>query len=151
MIKSFSMSANTWTHLALVNNAGSAVAYKNGIAVATDTLTEDVSLGVDYSIAIGIANYDKSTIPFEGYVDNIRVTKGTALWTTDFNLNDAELFYAHSESYTIPISSADTWESKTWDISGVADADKNAIDQLQMKVLNAGSARDFYIDNVKAQ
>jgi|GEM_PF-1544401 hypothetical protein len=55
------------------------------------------------------------------------------------------------ETHTINISSADTYQTDSWDISGVSDADKNAIDQLQFKVLNAGSARDFYIDNVYGQ
>ena len=39
-------------------------------------------------------------------------------------------------SHTINIASADTYQTDSWDISGVADADKDAIDQLQLKVLS---------------
>ena len=59
-----------------------------------------------------------------------------------------ELQTGMGHKHTIAITSADTFEEKTWDISGIADTDKDAIDQIQFKVLNADSARDFYIDNV---
>ena len=48
---------------------------------------------------------------------------------------------------THTISSADTFETDTWDISGVADADKNAIDKIIVTVTNADAANTFYIDN----
>jgi len=66
----------------------------------------------------------------------------------EFNIHDSG---GTTTTHTINISSADTYQTDSWDISGVSDADKNAIDQLQFKVLNAGSARDFYIDNVYGQ
>lgn len=47
----------------------------------------------------------------------------------------------------IVISSADTWETTTWDISGIADADKDVIDQIIIEVTNADSANTFYVDN----
>ena len=56
-----------------------------------------------------------------------------------------------TSTYTIPIASADTYEAQEWDISAIADASKDNIDQLQLKVLNAGSARTFYIDNMRAE
>jgi hypothetical protein len=40
-----------------------------------------------------------------------------------------------------------TWQTVTWDISGVADADKNEIYQIIIQVLDADSANTFYIDN----
>jgi hypothetical protein len=48
---------------------------------------------------------------------------------------------------TPTINSADTYETKTWDISGVADADKNAIDKLIFTQANADSATTWYVDN----
>jgi len=51
---------------------------------------------------------------------------------------------------TPTISSADTYETKTWDISGVADADKNAIDTFVITPTNADEANIFYVDNVFA-
>lgn len=45
------------------------------------------------------------------------------------------------------ITSSDVWQAVTWDISAVADADKNAIDQIVITVVNADAANVFYIDN----
>lgn len=48
---------------------------------------------------------------------------------------------------TPTINSANAWETKTWDISSVANADKNAIDQIIITIVNADSSNTFYIDN----
>jgi len=48
---------------------------------------------------------------------------------------------------TPTINSADTYETKTWDISGVSDANKNAIDTLTLTQVNADSATTWYMDN----
>lgn len=45
------------------------------------------------------------------------------------------------------INSNNTWETKTIDLSGVADADKDGIYQIIAQVLDADSANTFYIDN----
>jgi len=48
---------------------------------------------------------------------------------------------------TPSISSADTFETKTWDISGVSNANKNDIDSIIITITNAGAENTFYIDN----
>jgi hypothetical protein len=45
------------------------------------------------------------------------------------------------------ITSANTWQTVAWDLSGVADADKDAIDSIIITIANADSANTFYIDN----
>jgi len=48
------------------------------------------------------------------------------------------------------IASADTYQRVIWDISGVSDANKDAIDQIIITIVNADSANTFYIDNMFA-
>lgn len=48
---------------------------------------------------------------------------------------------------THSITDADTWETVVWDISAVADANKDAIDSIIVTITNADSANTFYIDN----
>lgn len=48
----------------------------------------------------------------------------------------------------ITINSADTWETKTIDISGIANANKDAVRYLGFKVTNADSSFTGYIDNI---
>jgi hypothetical protein len=45
------------------------------------------------------------------------------------------------------IASADVFQGVTWDISGVADANKNVIDSIIITIVNAGAENTFYIDN----
>jgi len=49
------------------------------------------------------------------------------------------------------ILAADTYQTVTWDISSVADADKDAIDKIRVTVINAAAANTFYIDNFYAE
>jgi len=47
----------------------------------------------------------------------------------------------------ITISVANTWETTTWDISAIADVDKDNIDSIIIEIINADSANTFYVDN----
>ncbi|MDP3052409.1 MAG: hypothetical protein Q8N22_00420 [bacterium] len=46
------------------------------------------------------------------------------------------------------ITSADAWQTVSWDISGVSNANKDAIDRITITVVNADAANTFYIDNI---
>ncbi len=48
---------------------------------------------------------------------------------------------------SIVISSADTWEKTTWDISGVSNNNKDDIDSIIVKITNADAENTFYLDN----
>lgn len=50
--------------------------------------------------------------------------------------------------HTINVASADTWQTETWDISGVSDVNKDAIDSIIVTILNADVENTFYIDNM---
>ena len=47
---------------------------------------------------------------------------------------------------TPTIATADTYQTVSWDISGVSDANKDAIDTLTITIMNADSANTFYLD-----
>ncbi len=49
---------------------------------------------------------------------------------------------------TITIAVADTFETISWDISGVSDANKDDIDSIIIKITNADADNTFYIDNL---
>jgi hypothetical protein len=71
---------NTWYHFAVVRNSGTTVLYINGVSVIT--LTSDTTnytgtyfgIGQIYS---GVGNH-------EGYISNVRVVNGTAVYTSAF-------------------------------------------------------------------
>ena len=43
------------------------------------------------------------------------------------------------------------WQNVNWDISGVADGDKDAVNSIVITIDNADSANTFYIDNMFGQ
>ena len=49
------------------------------------------------------------------------------------------------------VTSANAWQTVTWDVSAVSNANKDAIDSIIVTILNADSANTFYIDNMFAQ
>lgn len=77
---SVAITLNTWIHVALVRNSGTTTLYKNGVAVGTpytdtNNFTSTIAeIGKDTSYS-----YD-----FKGYMSNVRILKGTALYTTNF-------------------------------------------------------------------
>jgi len=54
-------------------------------------------------------------------------------------------------SETTPnVTATGTWQTVTWDISGVSNANKNVIDQIIITIVNADATNTFYIDNMYA-
>ena len=77
---------NTWNHAALVRYSGTTTLYINGVAVITIASDTTNYTGTYFGIG-GIygGNY------FTGYISNIRIVKGTAVYTTTFTPPTAPL------------------------------------------------------------
>jgi len=78
-----SLAANQWQHVAIVRSSTSAndtIVYINGISRGTGTLSTNFSTA--YSISIG-QNGQGSEF-YTGYISNLRILKGTALYTANF-------------------------------------------------------------------
>jgi hypothetical protein len=89
-----SFNLNTWYHVAGVRNGTSLRLYKNGVDVGGGTnattvqnTTTAVTVGSEnpYFIATGNAYY------FPGYIDDLRITKGVARYTSNFTPPTAPL------------------------------------------------------------
>ena len=78
--------ANVWTHVALSkDSSGNYRLFINGTQVGT-TQTDTTSInGTSTNLQIG-----NITIPYTGYISNLRIIKGTALYTSNFTPNSAE-------------------------------------------------------------
>ena len=77
------ISLNTWYHVAIVSNAGSAYIYVNGFALAgpvtiTQPTTSSPTLAIGYDTALTV------DFQYQGYLSNIRITKGVAVYTGAF-------------------------------------------------------------------
>jgi hypothetical protein len=75
------VSTNTWTHVAIVKNSGVYAFYLNGSASGTSANTDFISC----NRTIGIGAPNNGGLYFtNGYISNLRVVKGTAVYTSAF-------------------------------------------------------------------
>lgn len=80
-------SLNTWHHIAWVRSGTTVTIYVNGISKATGTVSASINNGSVYAGAVGV----NSTVYFSGSISNLRVVKGTAVYTANFTPPTAPL------------------------------------------------------------
>jgi hypothetical protein len=76
-----SISTNVWQHVALVCNAGTAQMYINGTASGSAVTGYALS---DFSGLFYVGEQGTNNYVFNGYMDDLRVTKGIARYTQNF-------------------------------------------------------------------
>jgi hypothetical protein len=81
VIGNTSLNANTWYHLAAVKYAGSYYLYVDGVSDAISVIN-NVSIVQPINVRIG-ADYS-DTGAFNGYIDDLRITKGIARYIANF-------------------------------------------------------------------
>jgi hypothetical protein len=78
---------NTWNHVAFVNNSSALSIYINGILSATATTSGTPATSTSVPLQIGTTYggiSGASSAYFTGYISDVRVTKGTALYKANF-------------------------------------------------------------------
>ena len=76
-------SFNTWYHVALVRNGTSLSLYRDGTSVASTTISTGIVFDWGKNgILIGGGNWDGANGYFNGYIDDLRITKGYVRYTT---------------------------------------------------------------------
>ena len=85
-VSSTALSLNTWTHVALTRSGSTITQWLNGVSVATVT---NSSAFTEAQCYVGANN---SAVEFwPGYITNLRILKGTALYTSTFTPPTAPL------------------------------------------------------------
>ena len=75
-------STSTWYHIAAVRNNGTVTLYLNGTSDASNsTLSTNALVAETNSVNVGTYAYG---YPLNGYIDDLRITKGVARYTTTF-------------------------------------------------------------------
>lgn len=81
------LTANAWTHVAFVRNSNTLTAYVDGTAVGSASFSSTIAVPSTFpTLSIGrqYGNNNPNSAPFKGYIDEFRISKGVARWTTDF-------------------------------------------------------------------
>jgi Concanavalin A-like lectin/glucanases superfamily len=79
-----SVAYGSWTHIALVRNNGVCTFYVNGVANGTYTTSAALS-GVGSYWYLGVTGDNIPQSYYNGYISNLRLVKGLAVYTTNFN------------------------------------------------------------------
>lgn len=75
------ITVSTWTHLAWVRNSTTITLYVNGVSIGLVVIgTGVINNGTTNPVTVGAKN--GGTAPFNGYIDDLRITKGIARYTT---------------------------------------------------------------------
>jgi hypothetical protein len=86
---SSAVSLNTWTHVAATRSGGTTRVFIDGTLVGSATYTYSSTSYADPRIGIN-ASYTPAI--FEGYMDDLRITKGYARYTANFTAPTAPFF-----------------------------------------------------------
>ena len=82
--RGLSINQNEWTHLAVIRNKDTLSLFVNGLKEATETISEDFQFASSsLPTLLGAKGFPK-TKSLVGNVDDLRITKGTARYYSDF-------------------------------------------------------------------
>lgn len=86
------ISTNQWNHVAYTRSGGTNRLFVNGnlCTTSSNTLTQAINTGGN-SIYIARSNFSGYTYPLTGYISNLRVVKGTAVYTGNFTPSTTSL------------------------------------------------------------
>ncbi len=87
---SSSAPVNSWAHFAVVRNGNTFTAYVNGVAGSSITSSETVASSANVP-AIGTYLPAATSYLFNGYISNLRLVKGTAVYTSNFTPSTSKL------------------------------------------------------------
>lgn len=83
VVSTSSVSLNTWTHVAIVRSGTSLTPYINGVN-AGGGATSSSSVDAGRNLTIGSDATGNTGASLSGYISNLRVVKGTAVYTSAF-------------------------------------------------------------------
>ena len=75
---------NVWYHIAVTRSGNTWKLFLNGTVEDTVTSSSNMTNGVNGSLDIGILQYSPTYYPMAGWMDDVRVTKGVARYTSNF-------------------------------------------------------------------
>lgn len=112
VVSGITLTANAWQHIAIVRSGNTWTVYVNGVSAGSGTNTNSIDCTVS-----GIGGSVSGTNYFNGYVDEVRITKGIARYTSNFT-PPTQAFDNVTRNYFLPDATILT--CKPADFSGFA-------------------------------
>ena len=126
-----SYTANAWNHTAIVRSSGTMKCYINGYQTTSGTTSYSDTTAWDTDrFAIGNAYQDTSQPGFNGYISNVRLVVGSAVYTSNFtpsttpltNITNTKLLACQTATLTKDNSSNDVTGTTSGTISVYTDS-----------------------------
>jgi hypothetical protein len=113
--------ANTWSHVAFVRSGSNILTFLNGVQVGTTAVSGTVNNGTaTYNAEIGTyKNGTNAVSQFIGYISNVRVIKGVALYTTTFTPPVGPLTAVANTSLLLNFNNAQVIDSRALQNIGI--------------------------------
>jgi len=109
---------NTWTHVAASRSGTTLRMFYNGVQVASTTNSYNFAQGAAY-----IGNENTNAAPWNGYISNFRLVKGTAVYTSNFTPPTAPLTAITNTSLLVNFTNAGIYDATSKnDLETVGDA-----------------------------
>lgn len=83
-VSSTNYNANAWNHIAVVRSSGNVTVYLNGVGGTSTAINPSYNNSTVTGLVIGRGYTDSTAGSFIGSVSNARITKGQALYTSNF-------------------------------------------------------------------
>ncbi|MFZ2777676.1 MAG: FISUMP domain-containing protein, partial [Candidatus Moraniibacteriota bacterium] len=114
--------ANAWTHVAVVRSSGNLYLFINGVlngSKSNSTTNYDFS---DNGTTIGSSPWDGSDGWYSGYMDEVRISKGIARWTSNFTPLNVPygVNYPANTYYTLSTTNLNHYNTSVW--TGISSA-----------------------------
>ena len=98
--------ANTWYHIAAVRNGTNCFLFVNGTQLGA---TGTNSTNINSATAINIGRISSGTLNLNGWLDEIRIVKGSAVFTSNFSVPDSPYELETSNSWKVNDSISSGW------------------------------------------
>jgi hypothetical protein len=100
-VQSITNSLNTWYHIAFVRSGTSLYIFRNGTLHRQAAISSSQSFTASGNVTLG--SYPDAYTTGNGYIDDLRITKGVARYTSNFTPPTAELSLSTTETYQAPV------------------------------------------------
>ncbi len=132
--------ANIWSHIALVRESSVLKLYVNGISKFTYSYSSSISatdlkIGRDY----------KDPGYFKGFIDEFRIVRGLAIWTSNFTPPNQAYYNAINDARKLAITSSDGETQQYVEIESWDAVSKEAWLWTKCPTLASGVNTDLYL------
>lgn len=142
---------NTWRHIAVVRNSSTTTIYVDGVSKGSGTVSTSLNPG-SYAVEIG-SGVVESSFPITGNMADVRIVKGTAVYTSDFTPPTAPLTAITNTSLLLSGTNAGIIDkaqsAKTLTLNGNVSSSTTQSKYLTSSMYFDGTSDYIYIPNIE--